>query len=121
MSTMTNIPLQFLDMYKWYKWLEYSIAKDSVFCYPCRLFGHESNKAEERFVTLGYRDWKHAGGNDGAFAKHHTSKNHKEALMNWSQYKLTVATGTSVANKLDNARKEQIKKNRHYLIARFTS
>ena len=91
MSTMTNIPLQFLDMYKWYKWLEYSIAKDSVFCYPCRLFGHESNKAEERFVTLGYRDWKHAGGNDGAFAKHHTSKNNKEALMNWSQYKLTVA------------------------------
>ena len=103
--------------YEQYEWLEYSIAKDAVFCYPCRFFAHASSKAEDRFVTLGYRDWKHAGAKGGAFAKHNTLKNHKEAFMNWSQYKILVATGTSVANKLDSARKEQIKKNRHYLTA----
>ena len=103
--------------YEQYRWLEYSVAKDAVFCYPCRLFAHGSNKAEDRFVTIGYRDWKHAIGKGGAFVKHNTSKHHQDALMNWSQYKATVTSGTSVVSRLDNARKEQIKKNRHYLKA----
>ena len=103
--------------YQQYEWMEYSIAKDALFCYPCRFFSHASNKAEDRFVTLGFRDWKHAGGKGGAFAKHNTSKSHQEALMNWNQFKMTVATGSSVATRLDSARKEQIKKNHHYLIA----
>ena len=31
-------------------------------------------KSENRFVNLGYRDWKHAGGKGGAFAKHNSCK-----------------------------------------------
>lgn len=85
--------------------------------YPCRLLSHASNKAKDCFVTLGFRDWKHADGKGGAFAKHNTSKSHQEALMNWNQFKVTIATGSSVGTRLDSARKEQIKKNRHYLIA----
>lgn len=103
---------------KWYEqygWIEYSIERDAVFCYACSLFAHASNKAEDRFVSIGFRDWKHAGGKSGAFAKHNCSKSHQEAMMNWSQYKASVTTGMSVATRLDSARKEQIQKNRHYL------
>lgn len=100
--------------YEQYEWIEYSIAKDAVFCFPCRFFAHATNNAEDRFVNLGFRDWKHAGGKSGAFA---SCKTHQEALIDWSQYKKSVATGTSIASKLDNARREQIKKNRHYLKA----
>ena len=89
------------------KWYE----QNALFCYPCCFFTHASSKAEDRFETLGYRDWKHAGEKGGAFAKHNTSKNYKEAFINRSQYKI------SVANKLDSARKEQIKKNCHYKSA----
>ncbi|XP_011403202.1 PREDICTED: uncharacterized protein LOC100633168 [Amphimedon queenslandica] len=103
--------------YQQYEWIQYSIAKDAVFCYSCCLFCHASNKAEDCFVTLGFRDWKHASRKGRAFAKHDTSKSHQEALMNWNQFKVTVATGSSIATRLDSARKEQIKKNRHYLIA----
>ena len=51
--------------YSKYNWLEYFIRLDAAFCYPCRFFAHGSSKAEDRFVTLGYRDWKHASGQTG--------------------------------------------------------
>ena len=37
--------------------------------------------------------------------------------MNWTQYKASIIHGTSVTSRLDNARREQITKNRHYLKA----
>lgn len=75
------------------------------------------NKAEDRFVNLGFSDLKHAGGKSGAFAKHNSSKIHQEALMYWFKFKQSVATGTSIASKFNDSRKEQIKKNHHYLKA----
>ena len=51
--------------YSKFEWLEYSVVKDAAFCFPCRLFAHGSSKAEDRFVTLGYRNWKHASGKGG--------------------------------------------------------
>ncbi len=70
--------------YQQYEWIEYSIAKDTLFCYLCHLFSHANNKAE------------HSCGKGGAFAKRNTSKSHQEALMNWNQFKMTVATGSLV-------------------------
>ncbi len=105
------------NWYSKYSWLEYSVSNNACFCYPCRLFAHGSSKAEDRFVSRGYSDWKHATGNRGGFQKHDISKYHQVALMNWSQYKVTVSSGMSVATRLDNARKEQITKNRHYLLS----
>ena len=37
--------------------------------------------------------------------------------MNWAQFKVSVSSGISVASTLDNARSQQITKNRHYLKA----
>jgi len=41
-----------------FQWLEYSIQKDAVFCYPCRVFGTTTNKSEDTFVSTGFRNWK---------------------------------------------------------------
>ena len=94
---------------KWYdkyQWLEYSISKDATFCYPCCFFVHGTSKAEDTFVSIGYCDWKHGTGKDGALVKYDTSLKHKEALMNWCEYEAHLKSGTSVTSSLDNARKE---------------
>uniref|UniRef100_A0A1X7UR36 TTF-type domain-containing protein n=1 Tax=Amphimedon queenslandica TaxID=400682 RepID=A0A1X7UR36_AMPQE len=85
--------------YEQYEWIEYSIAKDAVFCYPCCFFANAMNRAEDRFGNLGFREWKHVGGESYAFAKHNCCNIHQMAVMNWSQFKQSVATGTSIANK----------------------
>ena len=96
--------------------LEYSIVKNAIlFCYACRWFAHGSSKAEDRFVCLGYNDWKHATGKGEAFLKHDNSQHHKVAFLNWTQYMASATSGTSVASSLDTVRKEQIEKNHHYL------
>lgn len=41
-----------------FQWLEYSIQKDAIFCYPCRVFGTTTNKSEDTFVSTGFRNWK---------------------------------------------------------------
>ncbi len=38
--------------------IEYSIERDAVLCYPCRLFGKECGYAEDTFVRTGFRNWK---------------------------------------------------------------
>ena len=43
--------------YEKYRFLEYSVVKDSVFCKMCRHFGESGG--EEKFRRDGYKDWKH--------------------------------------------------------------
>ncbi|XP_025194326.1 uncharacterized protein LOC112593952 [Melanaphis sacchari] len=45
-------------LFKQFDWLEYSISKDSVFCYACRTFGTKKCKSEEIFITKGFNNWK---------------------------------------------------------------
>lgn len=103
------------QFYSKYEWLEYSVVNDAIYCYACRFFAHGNSKADDRFVRIGYRDWKHATGKGGGLDKHHSSKNHQTALLNWSTFKDSISSGTSIASQLDSSRKEQIRKNRHYL------
>ena len=100
-----------------YVWLEYSISNNAVFCYACRFFtmGLGSHRAEDSFIKIGYRDWKHATGKTGGLVKHDISLRHKHAMAAWSDYKDNQKQHTSVATVLDNCRKEQISHNRHYM------
>jgi hypothetical protein len=41
--------------YEKFKWLEYSISKDSVFCFDCRKFGSIHGRSEEQFIKNGTR------------------------------------------------------------------
>ncbi|KAF3437111.1 hypothetical protein FNV43_RR19864 [Rhamnella rubrinervis] len=68
---------------KWFKqyfWLEYSVAKDLVFCFPCFIFYNDSQKT---FTTEGFRNWKRVGGQQCAFIGHNVSSAHQRAMIDW--------------------------------------
>jgi hypothetical protein len=55
---------------RWFKtftWLEYSLEKDAVFCFPCYLFSKKSSP----FTSNRFRNWKKVNnGKDCAFLSH---------------------------------------------------
>ena len=64
---------------RWYikqAWLEYSEAKDAMFCFYCRLYGSTGGCEQKEFTETGCRDWKHALGEDGKLSIHCRSKAH---------------------------------------------
>ena len=52
----------FLDAwYTNYDWLEYSVAKDAAFCFPCFLFKSSSTSSHfggDVFTKTGFKNWK---------------------------------------------------------------
>ena len=51
--------------FKTYCWIEYSVQKDAIFCYPCCHFSTGSGRSEKTFTHTGFHDWKHALGRHG--------------------------------------------------------
>ena len=94
-----------------YKWLEYYVSYDAMFCYPCRFFAIGNRRAEKTFTEHGYRNWKHA---QDALKRHDSCVTHKDAMLSWEQYKRDNANQTSVAHLLDSHREKKIHENRHY-------
>lgn len=76
--------------YKKFEWLEYSIATDSAFYFPCRCFsGNEYNSSEldKAFSSTGFKKW-YIG--TEKFKKHQQSKTHLNntiSLINFSDLK----------------------------------
>ncbi|CAF2998956.1 unnamed protein product [Rotaria sp. Silwood2] len=106
---------------QWYarfKWLEYSIERDSVFCYYCRHFGDTINvlnrNQSDAFVS-GYNNWKNALTKSQGLPKHELSVSHRYAASNYEQFILRTSTQTSVIHVLDKGRAELIRKNRQRL------
>ena len=61
-----------------YPWLDYSIAKDAVFCFVCKRQNMKQNLSTERckedvFLEKGFKNWKKA---IEKFEKHQASKCH---------------------------------------------
>lgn len=42
--------------YTKYEWLEYSVEKDAIYCFPCRQFSNSMK--ESMFSETGMRNWK---------------------------------------------------------------
>ena len=97
----------------WYKgkpWLEYSVATDSAYCFPCRVFG--VNAITPKFCVEGYDDWKHAldGWNElenvekdpskkkllKGFAKHVSSGQHKKNMEAWRSKEQREKSGKTI-------------------------
>lgn len=102
------------DWFSKYSWLEYSKERDSVYCYACRIFAVSAKKSDT-FTHIGYRDWKHATGQNGSLAKHDSSCTHKQAMLYWAEYVNNADRNTSIGDRLDSTRKQQIQGNRCYL------
>ena len=102
--------------YSIYPWLEYSIQKDACYCYSCRLLGSgPGSKCEKIFTLVGFKDWKHATGKSGVLSKHDASCVHRKSVISWNQYKINSERKTSISDRLETCRSQQITQNRHYM------
>ena len=109
----------------WYKgkrWLEYSVATDGAYCFPCRVFG--VNPSTPKFCIEGFNNWQHAldGWNEledtekhpekkkalKGFAKHVISGSHKKNMEAWRSKEQRDRSGTTIEStvqKIDNDHK----------------
>ena len=104
------------DWFEKYCWLEYSKERDAAFCYACRIFSVSAiGKKSDVFTCSGFRDWKHATGQNGSLAKHDSSYTHKQAMLSWAEFVKNANKNTSIGDRLDSTRRQQIQENRCYL------
>jgi hypothetical protein len=81
--------------FKEYKWLEYSILKDTTYCLYCYLFKPDIGKQARgySFVIEGFSNWKKKEkieGHGGAYNSTHNQARRKcEALLNHKQSIIT--------------------------------
>lgn len=61
-----------------FPWIEYSVERDAVFCYPCRQFPttSASRNLDMTFTRTGFRSWAAALQNQKGFARHERSDHH---------------------------------------------
>ena len=86
-----------------------------TYCYPCRHFSIGTGRAETTFTKSGFCDWKHALGKAGAIIVHNKSITHKQATISWKEFTKNTTKHTSIADRLDSLRQQEIKNNRHYV------
>ena len=96
-----------------YPWIEYSVERDRVYCFPCHFFGSNDNK---RLCYSGYSDWKHTTRKRGTLTIHDTSRKHREAVLSWKDYQSTVVTDSTIANQLISTSRRQVSENRQYVL-----
>ena len=78
------------------------------------MFGSKSlGRPEKAFTVSGFKDWKHATGKSGILKGHDSSQSHKQAVVAWKEFK---KMDSSIIDSLGGNRREQVKKNRHYMI-----
>lgn len=70
---------------KKYPWLEYSVQRDAVYCYPCRQFptSSMSHNRDVTFTVDGFRNWPSALQTKKGFARHERSNYHISAAASW--------------------------------------
>lgn len=86
--------------YTGYNWLEYSIAADKAFCFPCRLFGSTGCYV----ISNGFKNWKKAV---QRFKEHEKTSSHLNALQRWQE---GLKTKESVLSKISTHHQEVKKK-----------
>lgn len=98
------------EWYGRFPWLEYSLVKDAVFCYYCRLHAaHKPGCGEDAFTKVGVSNWKNVL---DRCLKHESSKVHQTASVFHRQ---SSQQSTSVAKQLSSVHQQQVEKNRQYL------
>lgn len=101
-----SFQLQWLQRYKW---IEYSISRDAVFCNICRQFG--KNIQDCKFVTTGYSAWKTALSKDKGFERHNNSAEHLHAISIQIEQRKRIESGTSVSELVNTS---VLEKRRYY-------
>ncbi|XP_062887389.1 uncharacterized protein LOC134336819 isoform X2 [Mobula hypostoma] len=102
----------------WFDWLEYSIMKDTTFCFACRHFlcGGHGFHSESTFTVIGYRNWPKA---TAAFKTHHVSAARKFAVEARAKFSLRKQDGSRLGSMLDKGHakivQENLQRKNHFL------
>lgn len=78
--------------YKKYRYLEYSVSKDRIYCFACMLFpsGPKREKAEDAWVKSGLCSWNkmmsRGAENPGKLKEHFESAAHQSAVIDMAVY-----------------------------------
>lgn len=83
-----------------FKWIEYSISRDAVFCNTCRQFGLENQLKEPTFITTGFNKWRVANTEGKGLLKHNASVGHLDSDFRRIEQLKRNETGTSVSEQL---------------------
>ncbi|CAI6366147.1 unnamed protein product [Macrosiphum euphorbiae] len=99
-------------LYSNYDWLEYSVRKDLVFCYFCRICGLGNyNEDTDTFTTKGFQNWRKIREKCNS---HSSSKQHLINKTNYTAYLSSKSNG-SVVSKLSEGHQKEVNENREYL------
>lgn len=109
--------------YEDYNWLEYSISKDSAFCFACRHFSRPGLAHTETAFTHGYQNWRKA---TASFKTHNASAGHKYSMDAWAEFNIRKEAGSKISNALSDGHLKTVRENREYMRAvveslRFTA
>ncbi|XP_075494836.1 uncharacterized protein LOC142532414 [Primulina tabacum] len=71
-----------------YPWLEFSIEKQSAFCFPCYVFDTNSTQFDT-FTVKGFKNWKRVNCKNCPFKRHEGYENsrHSFAMRKWGDLK----------------------------------
>lgn len=101
-----------IQHYSSFPWLEYSIKRDSAYCFPCRFFSKDVNPFSN---NTGFSDWNHMTGDGYGITAHNASKSHRWALVTWEEYKNRAADRSSVLDLLEKSHEEMKQNNIMYV------
>lgn len=107
-------------MYEHFKWLEYSVLKDELYCFCCRHFGagllqRRQSYGETAFVSYGVKNWQNI---NSVLKKHVVSEKHKTTFFKWNSYLSTqdeLSKNKSVANLVNFQREADVIENRKHI------
>lgn len=94
-----------------FKWIEYSISRDAVFCNTCRQFGLGKQSKEPTFTLTGFNKWRVANSEGKGLLKHNASIGHKEAEMSQMEKLKRIESNQSVSELLSTS---VLQKRRYY-------
>ena len=98
-------------LYEKYSFIEYSVLRDAVYCFPCRFFGNKSGHSQEiSFTVKGFNNWKKCE----RLLEHSNCKHHKDSVVAWMAYKSTAVAGSVVQQQI-GYHASLVRENREYM------
>lgn len=96
-----------------FPWIEYSVERDAVFCYPCRQFptSSKSHNRDATFAVHGFRNWPSALQTKKGLARHEQSNYHISATASWKDKIAREGQNKEITTLLSD---DVLKLRRHY-------
>lgn len=77
-------------------WLVYSISKDAVFCFCCKLFA-QGICSTKLLCTGGFSDWNHL---NRQLTEHETNPSHMTSFRSWKTLEFNIKSNTTIDSRL---------------------